>query len=516
MVETELKQLLTQIQDRQCEEQTIEVKSARGGCPEKLYDTLSSFSNQDSGGILVFGLDEKANFAKVGVYDAQDLQRRVMEYGEQMTPVVRPVFTVYEEAGKVFVSAEIPPVDITERPCFKTAKGRMLGSYIRVGDADKPMTDYEVYSYEAFRKKYRDDIRPVAQVGVQDLDQDRLAQYVLRRKQDRPHFATLELSQLYDLIGVTKNGDVTLAAVLLFSPYPQAYFPQLSIIATHVPGTEMGLLDEQGQRFIDSKRLEGTLPEMLEQAVGFVRNNMQVSTRIDPATGRRMDRPEYPLDAVRETILNALVHRDYSIHTEGMPIQLTMYSDRLEVANPGGLYGRLTVDQLGKVQPDTRNPVLVTAMESLGQTENRYSGIPRIQHAMAELGLPAPVFVNTRSNFSVTLRNKSDAATQKASGPASDVPAEDPKGLLAFCRQPRSRAEIIAYLGIPSAQYALRRYLDPLVEAGAIRLSLPDKPRSPRQTYRYTYPSTPAMFPIFLASSRARRPRFHGNCAISA
>lgn len=484
MVETELKQLLTQIQDRQCEEQTIEVKSARGGCPEKLYDTLSSFSNQDSGGILVFGLDEKANFAKVGVYDAQDLQRRVMEYGEQMTPVVRPVFTVYEEAGKVFVSAEIPPVDITERPCFKTAKGRMLGSYIRVGDADKPMTEYEVYSYEAFRKKYRDDIRPVAQVGVQDLDQDRLAQYVLRRKQDRPHFATLELSQLYDLIGVTKNGDVTLAAVLLFSPYPQAYFPQLSIIATHVPGTEMGLLDEQGQRFIDSKRLEGTLPEMLEQAVGFVRNNMQVSTRIDPATGRRMDRPEYPLDAVRETILNALVHRDYSIHTEGMPIQLTMYSDRLEVANPGGLYGRLTVDQLGKVQPDTRNPVLVTAMESLGQTENRYSGIPRIQHAMAELGLPAPVFVNTRSNFSVTLRNKPDAATQKASGPASDVPAEDPKGLLAFCRQPRSRAEIIAYLGIPSAQYALRRYLDPLVEAGAIRLSLPDKPRSPRQTYR--------------------------------
>lgn len=484
MVETELKQLLTQIQDRQCEEQTIEVKSARGGCPEKLYDTLSSFSNQDSGGILVFGLDEKANFAKVGVYDAQDLQRRVMEYGEQMTPVVRPVFTVYEEAGKVFVSAEIPPVDITERPCFKTAKGRMLGSYIRVGDADKPMTEYEVYSYEAFRKKYRDDIRPVAQVGVRDLDQDRLAQYVLRRKQDRPHFATLELSQLYDLIGVTKNGDVTLAAVLLFSPYPQAYFPQLSIIATHVPGTEMGLLDEQGQRFIDSKRLEGTLPEMLEQAVGFVRNNMQVSTRIDPATGRRMDRPEYPLDAVRETILNALVHRDYSIHTEGMPIQLTMYSDRLEVANPGGLYGRLTVDQLGKVQPDTRNPVLVTAMESLGQTENRYSGIPRIQHAMAELGLPAPVFVNTRSNFSVTLRNKSDAATQKASGPASDVPAEDPKGLLAFCRQPRSRAEIIAYLGIPSAQYALRRYLDPLVEAGAIRLSLPDKPRSPRQTYR--------------------------------
>ena len=95
----------------------------------------------------------------------------------------------------------------------------MQGSYIRVGDADKLMTEYEVYSYEAFRKKYRDDIRPVEQVRVQDLDQDRLAQYVLRRKQDRPHFATLELSQLYGLVGFTTNGVVTLAVVLLFSPY---------------------------------------------------------------------------------------------------------------------------------------------------------------------------------------------------------------------------------------------------------------------------------------------------------
>lgn len=193
MVETELKALLAQIQSRRCEGQTIEVKSAHRGCPERLYDTLSAFSNQDSGGVLVFGLDEQAGFAKVGVYDAQDLQRRVMEYGEQMTPVVRPVFTVCEEEGKVFVSAEIPPVELTERPCFKTAKGRMRGSYLRVGEGDLPMTEYEVYSYEAFRKKYRDDIRPVEQVTVQDLDQDRLAQYVLRRKQDRPNFTTLAL-----------------------------------------------------------------------------------------------------------------------------------------------------------------------------------------------------------------------------------------------------------------------------------------------------------------------------------
>lgn len=120
------------------------------------------------------------------------------------------------------------------------------------------------------------------------LDQDRLAQYVLRCKQDRLHLATLELSQLYNLIGVTQNGVVSLATALLFSPYSQAYFPQLIIIATPVPGTEKGLLDEQERRFIDSKQPEGTLPEMLEQAVGLVRNNTHGFTRIDPAASRNI------------------------------------------------------------------------------------------------------------------------------------------------------------------------------------------------------------------------------------
>lgn len=485
MVKTELKELLVKIQARKCEEQIVEVKAAHQGCPEKLYDTLSSLSNQDSGGTLVFGLDEHQNFAKVGVYDAQDLQKKVMEYGEQMTPVVRPVFTVCMEDDMIFVSAEIPPVDVAERPCFKTAQGRLQGSYIRVGDADKRMTEYEVYSYEAFRKKYRDDIREVPGATLAALDQVSVEEYLLRRKKNRPHLDTVPLEQLYELTGILHNGKVTMSAVMLFSPYPQAYFPQLGVIATCVPSTEMGILDETGRRFTDSKRIEGTLPEMLEGCLAFVRNNMRTATIIDRETGKRRDTPQYPMDAVREAVLNALIHRDYSIHTEGMPIQLTMYTDRLEIANPGGLYGRLTVDQLGQVQPDTRNPVMVTAMEVLEQTENRYSGIPRIRHAMRELSLPEPVFSNRRGTFLVTLYNQT-AEMEKEEGNTEGKGKKvvsDEKNLLAFCAKPRSRKEIVSYLEIPSAQYALRRYLDPLVETGAIRLTIPEKPKSPRQRY---------------------------------
>lgn len=483
MVETELKKLIEQIRLRGCEWQTTEVKAARGGCPEKLYDTISSFSNQDSGGVLVFGLDERDHFRKVGVYDAQDLQKKVMEYCEQMTPIVRPVFTVCDEDGLVFVSAEIPPVDVSERPCFKTAKGRLQGSYIRVGDADKPMTEYEVYSFEAFRRRYRDDIRPVEHASLVALDTSKLEAYLSRKKQERPHLASVSHEQLLELTGITSNGQVTMTAVLLFSLYPQAYFPQLSIIATSVPGREMGMVDANGSRFKDSKRIEGTLPDMLEGALAFVRSNMRVATRIDPQTGKRVDQPQYPMDAVREAVLNALVHRDYSMHTEGKPIQLIMFTDRLEINNPGGLYGRLTINQLGSAQPDTRNPVLVTAMETLGQTENRYSGIPTIRRAMMELGLPEPAFQERRGNFVITLQNAGEDITHLATALDNTRDTSDPKGLLAFCRQPRTRAEIIKHLNIASGQYALRRYLDPLVDAGLLRMTIPDKPGSPKQTY---------------------------------
>ena len=483
MVEQELINLIDRVMANKCEEQVVEVKAAHDGCPEKLYDTISAFANQNSGGTMLFGLDEQQDYKKVGVYDAQDLQKKVMEYGEQMTPVIRPLFTVHHEGGLTFVAAEIPPIDIVDRPCFKTAKGRLQGSFVRVGDADKRMTEYEVYSYEAFRKKYRDDIRPVDRARIDDLEKVALEEYLLRRKKERPNLSSVPQNQLYELTGVMRDGEVTLAAVILFGIYPQAFFPQLGIIATAVPGTEIGVIDSAGRRFSDTKRIEGTLTDMLNGGLAFVRKNMKVATIINTKTGEREDIPQYPLDAVREALLNALVHRDYSIHTEGMPIQLIMYSDRIEIRNPGGLYGRITVDQLGHVQPDTRNPVLATAMEVLDQTENRYSGIPRIRRAMQELSLPEPVFSDKRGEFTVCLYNQVHDQGRVTKQNAQKTAVADEKGLINFCRTPKTRQEILDYLAIKSGQYALRRYLDPLVVAGAIVPELPDKPRSSKQRY---------------------------------
>ena len=239
----------------------------------------------------------------------------------------------------------------------------MKGSYVRVGDADELMTEYEVYSYEAFRQKYQDDVRICERATSEAYDMSLLEEYLFKLKAGRPNLSQLDSHRICELMSVTKNGTPTLSSVMLFGAYPQAFYPQLCITAVAVPGTEIGVLGSEGERFIDNLRIEGTLPQMLERAVNFVLKNMKHKTIVDENTAKRTDKWDYPPIAVREAILNALIHRDYSIHTEAMPIQIILYSDRMEILNPGGLYGKLRIDQLGKVQPDTRNPVIAVAME---------------------------------------------------------------------------------------------------------------------------------------------------------
>ena len=156
MVEAELKELIEKVRSLKAESQTVELKAASQGCPKKLYDTISAFSNQDTGGVILFGIEEKEDFRIAGVYDVQDLQKKVNEQCKQMVPAVRPVFTAVSFPEGNVVSAEIPGVDVTERPCYYGGVGRIKGSYIRVGESDEPMSDYEIYSYEAYRKKYQD------------------------------------------------------------------------------------------------------------------------------------------------------------------------------------------------------------------------------------------------------------------------------------------------------------------------------------------------------------------------
>ncbi len=475
MLENELINLANSIKEQKCENNYIEVKAAKEGCP-KIFDTLSSFSNQEGGGKIIFGIDENDNYNVCGVYDAADLQKKIMEQSMQMEPEVRLLCTTSIIDDKTIVCAEIQEIDNFQKPCFYKGKGRLKGSYIRVGDGDRLMTEYEVYSYEAFRQKIHDELREAPRANLNDINTDKFSEYMLYLRKSKPNLSELTEDRIQALQGFKINNSPTLTGIMLFSDYPQAFFPQLCITAVSVPGTEMSITGKVGERFIDNERIDGTIVQMLKQTLAFIRRNMKTKTIIDKYTGERKDKPEYPVIALREIILNALIHRDYSIHTDFTPISVRMFSDRIEIENPGGLYGRMTLDLLGKVSADTRNPFLASALEIMKETENRYSGIPTIVNSMKEADLPAPRFENERGVFRVTLFNHYTDEN-------SNITSEE-REILEFCNIPRSRKELeILFSGRISIAYLMTKYIHPMLEKGLLGLTIPEKPRSKNQKY---------------------------------
>ena len=476
MQEEELVRLVRKIQHRHSEGQQIEVKKAAVGCPTSLYDTLSSFSNQDTGGIIVFGLDEASDFAVTGVYDAQDLQHRVTQQCREMEPVVRALFTSADCDGKIVVSAEIPPIEPASRPAFYRGKGRMGGAFVRVGDADEQMTEFEIYSYESYRQHIKNDRRIIADADISLFDQDKVEDYIRSIKKNRPNLAAIVADEdIPEKVGISRGGRPSLAGLMVFSKYPQIVLPQLCITAVVIPGNQMGTVNDEGVRFIDNQQLTGSISDMLEAAEAFVMRSIRKKTIIT-SEGKRHDAYEYPMKAIREAILNALIHRDYSAYTESSPVRIEIYSNRIEISNKGGLYGDVPISALGRMDIGKRNVFLVELLESLGQTENRNSGIATMRAECQAYNLPPPSFSVLHGEFKVVFKN---------SRPADDVVFDRSRAdetILAFCEVPRSRDELAAFTGL-NQSYTMSYLVRPLLLGGKLVRTDPESPKSPFQHY---------------------------------
>ena len=146
------------------------------------------------------------------------------------------------------------------------------------------------------------------------------------------------------------------------------------------------------------KEVHSTLPESVQEAQMWMLANMRKGSRLE-GSGRE-DFTEYPEEAVREAVVNAVAHRDYSL--DGDSIRVAMFSDRIEVYSPGRLPGHVTLDNLLD-ERYSRNPVIVQVLADMGMIERLGYGINRMVHLMGEWGLPAPVFKETSAGFTVTL-----------------------------------------------------------------------------------------------------------------
>lgn len=118
-------------------------------------------------------------------------------------------------------------MDLAERPCYYKGQGRLKGAFTRIGDSDEPMTEYEIYSYEAFRKKYQDDIRTIQRAALSSLNKEKMEEYIRKLQIGKPNLSHLPEKEIYELMSIVRDGEVTLSAALLFGLYPRGIFPAI-------------------------------------------------------------------------------------------------------------------------------------------------------------------------------------------------------------------------------------------------------------------------------------------------
>ena len=185
----------------------------------------------------------------------------------------------------------------------------------------------------------------------------------------------------------------TYAALLLFGRHPQQWLPNSTLLAVRFPGVSFS--DE----FI-KQEISGTLPEQLRQADGFLRTNLRSVVRLTGLAHEEM--PEYPFEAVRELLVNAVAHRDYNV--QGDNIHLHIFSDRLEVHSPGGLPGPVTLENLLEAR-FSRNAIITQVLSDLGFVERLGYGLDRVVAVLRQNGMRPPRFEEAAGTFRVTLFN---------------------------------------------------------------------------------------------------------------
>jgi ATP-dependent DNA helicase RecG len=394
----------------------VEAQASQAALPKRLWETLSAFANSPGGGAIILGLDEREGFRATGVKDPKKIQQDLASLCDQMDPPLRAQIRVHRFEGAPLVIAEIPEVDRSQKPCFYRGAGHLNGSFIRVADGDRKLTSYEVQLLMASRGQPRDDEEPVPTATLADLDVARLAGLVNRLKQRSRNLADRSEAEVLDMLKilVRAGGDrvPSLAAMLALGRYPQQFFPALCTQFVVYPTNLVGSPGADDARFLDNRRFDGPISSLVEQLLAALRQHMAQKTMVRGA--RREDVWQYPETALREALVNALVHRDLSGAARGTAVQVAMFPDRLQVSNPGGLFGPVTLDRLGESGVSaTRNATLMRLLEDAPGIdgaplcENRGSGIGAMIHALRRAGLEPPRFDDRISTFSVTFPNAS-------------------------------------------------------------------------------------------------------------
>ncbi|MCH9276456.1 putative DNA binding domain-containing protein [Bifidobacterium amazonense] len=415
--EADLDDLLEPLRSARSDDQCIEVKESVGKLPASLAETISAFAN-GNGGTVTLGLSESNDFAPAAGFKPQPIAEALAQLcRDKMIPPLHPSIEIVPYRGSSVVIASIDELDPLDKPCYVATKGRYSGSFIRVWDGDRKLSSYEIDRLMENRVQPAFDRELIEEADPDDLLTD-ITQGILalKRRQSPRIFGAMSDDAALHALGVTGIGadgrtHPTLAGLLVAGNYPQQFLPRLNVTFACYPGYDKAGID--GVKFIDNRSFDGPVPEILNDVLSAVSRNMRIGGVLDGPF--RKDTYEYPQDAVREAVVNAVMHRDYSPMARGGQIQVNMYKDRLEILSIGGLYGNVTPETIGEPGvSSTRNQTLAKLLESTPfrdgvVAENRGTGFDLIDTLLQDNGNGSPLIQNSLTMFSLTFHSADTA-----------------------------------------------------------------------------------------------------------
>lgn len=349
--------------------------------PEKLAKEISALSNLE-GGHIILGVEDNGSVTGVLRPDMEEWIINICSNNIQ--PSLIPYIEMIPWADDKKICVISIPDDSPDKP-YKARMGSRWVTFVRTGSISREATREEEQRLYQASGVVRYDIKPVPGSLLGDLDLDRLSNYFRDiREQYRPEKEDAELWEtlLINTEIMVESGErsiPTVAGMLLFGKDPNHYLPQAGISAVAYPGKDKDYETIEATvirgpivaRFSEDNVILDT--GIVERAIEFVRRNTRSSSYIKD--GRRIDRTDYPEEAIRETVVNAIAHRDYTISVTD--IELSIYSDRIEVISPGKLPNTITVERMKTGCRATRNELIKEVLRDYGYVDARGLGVPR-------------------------------------------------------------------------------------------------------------------------------------------
>ena len=352
------------------ESDTIEFKEK---FDERTIESAVAFANT-KGGIIFIGVSDKNNINGIKI-GKERLNQWTNQISQSTDPRIIPEIEQIKISGKTVIA-----VKIKENPIKPVStKGRCLK---RVDSSNRAMSAQEVAQMHLHSTGMSWDKYPVKGASLEDIDIDNVNRYIRKaRETGRKKVGDDEEPiQVLEKMNLITEGQPTWAAILLFSGQTNKSISQAAIHCGRF---------KEGNIVIDDRKIVGTVFEQIDEAMDFIRKNINVEFVM---TGRpeREQRWDYPLEALREALINAVCHRDYTILSN---IEIRIYDDKLIIRSPGSLPYGITLEELFKPHSSTlRNKGLAEVLYDTELIEQWGSGIEKIQKYCIDAGLPEPIF----------------------------------------------------------------------------------------------------------------------------